>query len=94
MIGLVYFCKGKLKGYLHPITITDAIKDQRVFVKNMVEEGARQEDNVTPKDQSAGDNWTCIVFDEAGKPIWHYVYESMEGKCFQVHVEQTEPQSP
>jgi hypothetical protein len=90
MIGLVYFCKGKLKGYLHPITITDVVKDQHTFVKNMVEEGARQEDNITAASYGAGLNWTCIVFDEAGKPIWHYVYESMEGKLFKVHVEQTE----
>lgn len=90
MIGLVYVCNGKIKGFTFPISLVAMEeKDQRSFVKNMIEEGSRERDNVTPQDGTYK-SWSCIVFDCDGKPIWNYQYESMEGKLFRVHVEQTE----
>ncbi len=89
MIGLVYFCDGKIKGYTFPIDLKEGVDDQRKFVKNMVEEGAKQEGNVTPIDQNYK-SWSCIVFDDAGKPIWNYRMENMDGALYKVSVEQTE----
>ena len=91
MIGLVYVCNGKIKGYTFPITVTAMEeKDQRTFIKNMIEEGALDPSNVMPQDRTVV-SWGCIVFDCDGKPIWNYIKEfSIEGKLFKVNVEQTE----
>lgn len=78
MIHIVYFSKGKLKGYSHPVAYTGPGAD--VFWKDMAIEGAKAPDNIV----APGEKFTAVIFKDDGTPTWMYESDVGMSKMMQI----------
>lgn len=85
MIGIVYFCRGKVMGYSLPVRyIQNETVSEKSFFRDMILEGARMQNNVIVD----GAYWSAMVFNEAGEPLWQFdTRQASHHQLKQVHVE-------